>query len=285
MTSRWIGAPALTCALALQACAALHGGQGAGLEASLAEAEIGFAAREDAVGLAATCEQLQGLAQGAEPEPRVLGLLARCRYAQAYLHGDAGEAAARLYEAGREAGWRCLELDPSVQGVLASTGGRMGAAVAARIGADPGDCLIWTVANWSRWLVLRDPAAVGIDLLPLGSLADRAVELSPGSAQALGLAGLAKSLAPRALAAGEPEAESFFLAAIARDPGDLSLRADLAEHVYAPRGDRTRLEATLADLLALPAECSARWAPENRRAQERARALLGPDTTTPGRPR
>jgi len=243
--------------------------------------------RADPEQLQLAMEQLQELKLEAGDDPRLLARLARGYHAQAYGHERSVERATVLYEAGREAAWQCLYQDPAFSGVVGSLGGRIGPAAAARIGADQLDCLLSLVANWTRWLQLRDPGAYGIDLVPLLVLADRGVELAGEDRRgaALHYAALGRALKPLPLGPDLDRAEELLLQATMLDPENLSLRVDLAEHVYLARDDRERAAAELAEAMARDVLATGqRWGLENSRAQERARALLEADEEEPGHP-
>lgn len=263
-------------ALAMVSCAHLGFGRGReSLDQRLVLIDGLIHERDDPDKLDEALVAIDALALELGDDPRLLSRLAHVHYARAYGHPDPARPPVRVYEAGREAAWRCLYQDPAFEGVLSSTGGRINGAAAGRIEEERASCLLWLVANWSRWLALRDPGGLAIDLEPLQVLSDRAVELSAGRrrAQALGSAGLSRALAPAALGPDLDESRRLFGRAIQQDPDNLSLRVDLAEYVFAPLEDELRFEQTLRGVLeAVPAE--GLWVLENRRARERAEALL-----------
>jgi hypothetical protein len=209
-------------------------------------------------------------------DPRLLFRRARARYAQAYGEMSESPPPLRLYEDGRETAWRCIYQDPSFEGALYSTGGQIGAAVAERLGEEHELCTLWLVANWTRWLALRDPGGLAIDLQPLQILADRVVEISQGSrrAQALGFAGVSRALAPKAFGPDLEEAKGLLLRAIEQEPDNLTFQVDLAEYVYGPLEDTARYREVLEGVLGTPEGTGGDWVLENRRAHRRARTLL-----------
>lgn len=269
-----------------------HLGVGAGgddVKTRIAEVDALLRLRQDPQKLDEAEQAIGDLMLDLGDDPRLLSRLAMVHYARAYGHDAPQPPPLRIYEAGREAAWRCLYQDPSFQGVLSSTGGRIGVAAAARIGEDQTDCLLWLVANWSRWLALRDPAGVAIDLQSLQVLADRAVDLTAGyrRAMALDLAGMSRAMAPLAFGPDMDEAHSLFQRAIQHDPDNLSIQVDLAEFVYGPLEDERRFRDTLQAVLDASPQ-SGRWQLENQRALQRAEALLvtarRPNATTPDQP-
>jgi hypothetical protein len=132
------------------------------------------------------------------------------------------------------------------------------------------------VANWSRWLLAKDPAAHAIDLKPLSLLAERAAALTEGplAGQAQGYVALVHTLPPRPFGPDLVAAEQTFERAILADPGNQSLRVDLAERVYRERDDDARFASTLERVIGTPPEADDPWALENARARARAQALL-----------
>jgi len=208
-------------------------------------------------------------------DPRLLARLSMAQHAQAYAVAAEGGEPVRLFEAGRETAWRCLYQEPAFEGVLSAAGGHIGPAAAQRIDEAHGRCLLWLVANWTRWLALRDPAGFAIDLEPLRVLADRAVELNSGPrrAQALGLAGVSRALAPAAMNPDLGEARALLLRGVEQDPTNLSLLVDLVEYVYGPLEDRVSQREILDRVLAADPREGGRWQHENLQAQLRARAL------------
>jgi hypothetical protein len=254
------------------------------LEEGLARVDDGIAARADRAALDEACGLLDMLSLDAD-DPRLLARQAQCDYALAYGYPEEAPSPSARYLEGREHAWRCLTREPAFAGVLTTTGGRMTVAAAARIGPGQADCLRWLVATWARWLALEDPAACGIDLEPLGLLAVRSVELSGGSerGEALGAAALVSSLTPLPLGPDLEGAAERFHEAIGINPDDLTLRVDLAERVYRPLGDLERFRATLGVVAVSAPREDDPWALENRRARERARALLEADAPAPDR--
>jgi tetratricopeptide (TPR) repeat protein len=246
------------------------------VDARLAQVDALLHQREDSEKLDQALLLLDELMLELGDEPQLLARLSLAYYARGYGHAAEEPPPLRYFEAGREAAWRCIYQDPAFEGVLTSTGGVIGAPAAARIDEDHGRCLVWLVANWTRWLALRDPAGFAIDLQPLQVLSDRAVELTAGGrrATALGMAGMSRALAPAAFGPDLDQARSYFLRAIEQDPDNLSLRVDLAEYVYAPLEDDVSFCDTLEQVLAIAPETGGRWLLENRRAHTRAHALL-----------
>lgn len=268
-------------------CAHLFGrARGEDPELRLMEADRLLEQRHHRDSLERARDVLDELALDMDLDPRLLSRIAMAHYALAYGYQPDEPPTLRVYEAGRETAWRCVYQDPAFEGVLSSLGGRVKPAVAARIQPERADCLLWLVANWSRWLALRGAAGFAIDLEPLGVLASRAMELHEGDAhaQALGLAGLVRSLEPLAAPAALEEAEALFERAIDEDPDNASLRVDLAEYVYLPREDQARFEEQLRWVIDMPHPTASPWALENLRAQSRARSLLHPDVDTPDQP-
>jgi tetratricopeptide (TPR) repeat protein len=219
---------------------------------------------------------LDELALDMGEDPRLLSRRARARYAQGYGYPGEDPPPLRLFEDGRETAWRCIYQDPSFEGALYSTGGQIGTAVAERIGEEHELCALWLVANWCRWLALRDPAGLAIDLQPLQILADRTVEISQAGrrAQALGFAGVSRALTPSAFAPDLDEARGLLLRAIEQEPDNLTFQVDLAQYVYGPLEDGVRYREVLEGVLSTPVETGGRFTLENRRAHQRARALL-----------
>lgn len=269
---------AILTGLLLAACGHLdRRSRGPGFDERLAQVDELLRQREEVAKLDQALALIDELMLDMGDDPRLLYRLSMARYAQGYGFAADEPPPLRLYEAGRETAWRCLYQDPAFEGVLTSTGGHIGPAAADRIGEEQARCLLWLVANWTRWLALRDPAGLAIDLQPLQVLADRAVELGTGGrrAQALGLAGLSRALAPTALGPDLEEARKLMLRAVEQDPHNLSLRVDLAEYVYGPLEDRVSYRESLEAALAISPDTGGRWVLENQRAHERARALLG----------
>lgn len=260
-------------------CGHLGRGGGDDAESRLAHVDALLHHREDAEQLDEALVALDELMFELGDDPQLLARLSLAHYARGYGHAASEPPPLRYFEAGREAAWRCIYQDPAFQGVLTSTGGVIGPPAAARISEEHSRCLVWLVANWSRWLALRDPAGFAIDLQPLQVLSDRAVEISAGSrrATALGMAAMSRALAPEAFGPDPDEARALFLRAIELDPGNLSLQVDLAQYVYGPLEDEISFRATLEEVLATPEETGGRWLLENRRAHARAQALLSSD--------
>jgi hypothetical protein len=269
------------CLLALGPLSCGHLGRGGGddSEARLAQVDALLHHREDPAQLDEALVALDELMFELGDDPQLLARLSLAHYARGYGHAEPEPPPLRYFEAGREAAWRCIYQDPSFQGVLTSTGGVIGPPAAARIGEEHSRCLVWLVANWSRWLASRDPAGFAIDLQPLQVLSDRAVEISTGSrrATALGTAAMSRALAPEAFGPDPEQARVLFLRAIEIDPGNLSLQVDLAQYVYGPLDDEISFRSTLEGVLATPPETGGRWLLENRRAHARAQALLSPE--------
>jgi tetratricopeptide (TPR) repeat protein len=274
------------------ACCAHFGERGGreGFDERLARVDDHLRAREQPGHLDEALVILEELRLDVGDHPELLWRIARVRYAQAYGAVDPDADPLRLYEAGRETAWRCIYQDPAFQGVLGSTGGRIGPAAVERITEEHESCLLWLVANWSRWLALRGPAAFALDLEPLQLLADRAVELHAGRrrALALGFAGMGRALAPVELTPDLDAAGGMLKRAIQQDPENASLRVDLAEYVYGPLEDRERFQQTLDEVLASTPVEGEHWLLENNHARARARLLLSsqsaPDVDTPGQP-
>jgi len=251
-------------------------GQGLQPEERLAQVDALLSQRQDPDQLEQALIVIDEALLDIGDDPRLLARLALAHHAQGYGHAGAEPPPVRLFEAGREVAWRCIYEDPAFAGVLTSTGGQINAEAAQRIGDDHGRCLLWLVANWTRWLSLRDPAGLAIDLQPLQVLADRAVELNTGHrrAQALGLAGLSRALAPPSMSPDLEQARGLMLRAVDQDPDNLSLRVDLAQYVYGAVDDRVSFRETLQAVLDIPVETGDRWTLENKRAHQRARELL-----------
>ncbi len=263
--------------LACGGCARLERrSRGPSFEDRLAQVDALLFLRADPARLEEALVQLDELMLDMGDDPRLLSRLAMAQHALAYGHAVAEPPPLRLFEAGRETAWRCIYQDPAFEGVLTSTGGLISPAAAARIGDEHARCLLWLVANWTRWLAIRDPAGFAIDLRPVQVLADRAVELTAGDrrAQALGLAGLSRALVPEAYGPDLNQARGFMLRAIEQGPDNLTLSVDLAEYVYGPLDDRASFRDTLERVLATPPEAGGRWQLENHRAHLRAQALL-----------
>ncbi len=270
-------------------CSCAHlfgGGRTDDPEELLGEVDRLLGKRHERANLDRAMDLLGELSLDMGDDPRLLSRTARAQHALAYGFQPEEPPPLRIYEAGREVAWRCLYQDPAFEGVLSSFGGRIQPVAVARIQEDRAGCLFWLVANWTRWLALRGPAGFGIDLEPLGVLAERAVTLETGEnhPQALGYSGLAMALEPMATVESLNEAEDLFIEAIRLDPDNLGLRVDLAEYVYARREDALRFGEQLEEVLASPVPSTSRWALENRRAQTRARSLLDLDVDTPDQP-
>ncbi len=264
--------------LAIAACGILRpAGKNDPLRALVAEGDVLYHQRASQDQLEAALERYKALACDYEDPVLVTARIARAHYSLAYGYQQGKEALGR-YETGREAAWRCLAQDAGFAGVVAARGGKVGRTVANRVGPERLDCLLWLVGNWSRWLELRDTAAASLDLEPLLYLSDRALELADGEQRGLALhfAGLTHALAPKPLNPDLVRAEELLLQANAQDPQHMTVLVDLAQLVYLRQDEAPRAAAILERVLNEPAPRPGdKWELENKRAQERARQLLG----------
>lgn len=229
--------------------------------------------RHDREALLEAIDLLRSLARIRPGDPEILGALSLSLYALGY--GYPSPETATLYAEGREVGWQCLLADPAFAGVLDSRGGAVTRVAARRIPEARADCLLGLVQSWSRWVALSGPAAMSLDLAPLEVLAEQAIELAPEGERFLPRLVHARVLAlvPVVLEPDVAKARAAFDAACAAAPLYLTCPVDRAEYLLAPRGEAVELRDILHRVLEAHPE-GTRFALENRRAQERARALL-----------
>ena len=117
---------------------------------------------------------------------------------------------------------------------------------------------------------------MAIDLEMLGRMGKRAVELASEQAQAQAQAtlGLALALPPAPLSPDHEAATAAFTNALTKAPDRLTYAVDLAELVFSKTDSDTAVRELLDHVIAHPVVEGGRHELENRRARERARALL-----------
>jgi hypothetical protein len=140
--------------------------------------------------------------------------------------------------------------------------------------------MVYTTLAWARWVALRGPQAMALDLAPLKALAEGTLEVSgPGEAGKASHA-YALVLALDAANGNTPwsKAEEAFQTAISRSPEDFSRVVDWVEWVLLPTGQDDAARRVLREIAdAQPvARANAEQAgtPNDVRAFERAEALL-----------
>ena len=206
-------------------------------------------------------------------EPRILGKLAVAYTARAYGHpggGLDGFATARRY------GLACLRTDPSFDGLLQASGGAVTRRAVETLEAERVDCMTWTSLAWSRWMDERGVMGTSIDLPAVKALARRAVEVDPDydGGRPHAALGLALSLAPKPLKPNLKRARKSFNKAIELTPTRLTLLVDLAQYVSAPEGNSEEWARLLNQVASSTVQDGDPDILENKRAIQRAEALL-----------
>lgn len=212
-------------------------------------------------------------------QPKILGKLSLAYAARAYGHpggGLDGFATARRY------GLACLRTDASFDGLLQASGGAVTRRAVETLQADRVDCLTWTSLAWARWMDDRGVMGTSIDLPAVRALARRAVEVDPGYDQGRPHAalGLALSLAPKPLGPKLKRARQAFNQAIELAPTRLTPVVDLAQYVSAPEGNLEEWSRLLNRVASSSVQEGDPDALENKRAIQRAEALLAAGLNT-----
>ena len=248
--------------------------QSSGLARDLAAADALFERRGEPDGSSAAIQALLDL-DGQHPDnPRVLWRLARAYTLQGYRSGPKQGKGDLL--TGREYALHCLALQPEFAGVVEGSGGMVTPEAVERLSEDDVGCLLWATLSWGRWLHWQGPAGAGIDLEVVESLGAQTRLLSgDGFARGRAAEGLAFSARPRLLGGTPQRARAAFEAAIALEPGRLTPQVDLALLVLFPAGDDQAARDRLREVADAVIPAGDADAPEDERAQARARSALG----------
>ena len=206
-------------------------------------------------------------------EKRILGRLARAYAARAYgfkSDGVDGFASARRF------GLECLRTDPSFDGLLQASGGAVTRRAVDVLEKEYVECLTWTSLAWSRWMDERGVMGTSIDLPAVKALARRAVEVDPDYDNGRPHAALALALAitPDELDPKLDRARKAFRRAMELAPERLTYVVDLAQYVSASQGKAEEWSSLLTQVASSRVQEGDVDALENRRAIQRARALL-----------
>lgn len=242
----------------------------------IARADAAFSRRADPQAMSRSIKNYLDIRAAFPEDPRALAALSRAYYAWAYGHEPVEPPALLLYEDGRESAWACLETVPSFKASLNRLDGRMIASVVRQIPESHASCLLYLLANWTRWVELRGPAAAALDGEALWFLAERSRELTQGREHALALyySGLSLSLRPPS---HEPDLEiaaRWFQEAIREDPGNRSIAVDYARGVLIQEGKIQEARDMLTDIRGETSGMSGEYALENERARLRTEKIL-----------
>ena len=206
-------------------------------------------------------------------EPKILGKLSLAYAARAYGQpggGLDGYATARRY------GLACLRTDAAFDGLLQASGGAVTQRAVEALQADRVGCMTWTSLAWARWMDQRGVMGTSIDLPAVKALARRAVEVDPtyDGGRPYAALGLALALAPKPLKPKLKKARQAFQKAIELSPTRMTPVVDLAEYVSAPEGKTEEWSRLLNRVRSTAVEEGDPDALENKRAIQRAEALL-----------
>ncbi len=261
----------------LQGCIIVHvSGENGQSHLDAARADALFSARTDPGALQEVIMIYKRYLALKPDDPVVRARLAQAYYSFAYGHNPEEPSALELYEAGRENAWTCLNQIPQFSAVMERDRGKISVEAAQLVTETHGDCLLWLVACWVRWVEIRGPSAVALDLLPLQVLAHRACEMNfpqfPG--EALHLLAMIQALTPELMEPNLIEPERLFQEAASLAPEDLSITADFADLVLVPQGRLPEAREALREMLEKEQSTEGSGMLENDRARMRARVIL-----------
>ena len=206
-------------------------------------------------------------------QSRMMGKLSRAYAARAYGHPDDGLDG---YSTAKRFGLDCLMSDPAFGGLVQSQSGMITSRAADTLKADMVECMTWTSMAWSRWMDERGVMGASIDLPSVKVLAQRAVEVDPkyDNGRPYAALGLALALPPKPLKPKLKKAREAFRQAIELAPSRLTYKVDLAQYVFAAQGKNAEWSRTLNTVVNAPPLENDPDLMENKRAIQRAQALL-----------
>ena len=204
---------------------------------------------------------------------KMMGKLSRAYAARAYGHPSDGIDG---YATAKRFGLDCLMTEPSFAGFVQAQGNMISRSAVETLNADMVECMTWTSLAWSRWMDERGVMGTSIDLPAVKVLALRAVELDPeyDGGRPYAALGLAQALPPKPLKPKLKKAAEAFRAAMELAPNRLTYRVDFAQYVLAPQGKQGAWAKELNRVVNASVAESDPDALENKRAIQRARALL-----------
>lgn len=233
-----------------------------------------WALRDDPVQVEKTIGLYEQALAGDPANPH---LLAHTAEAWSWLAGNRGQnekAAAADYAKALGYARRCLALNPAYQAQVQAGVPARSAVQALR--PEDAPCLFEAQAALSGWL---DTQSLG-KRIKQGATAKAwalaAAQLAPAHDRHEPLRVLGRYYAGLASYAGPDydKAADYFDLALVGSPGNLAIRVDRAETLWVARQDAVRFRDDLRKVLAADPAALPDRAPENRRAQARAQALL-----------
>jgi len=206
-------------------------------------------------------------------QAKMMGKLSRAYAARAYGHPDDGLDG---YATARRFGLDCLMSDPAFGGLVQAQSGTITKRAAETLKADMVECMAWTSIAWSRWMDQRGVMGTSIDLPSVKVLAQRAVEVDPkyDNGRPYAALGLALALPPKPLKPKLKKASEAFQQAIELAPTRLTYKVDWAQYVIAVQGKNAEWTRILNQVVNTPILDDDPDLMENRRAIQRAQALL-----------
>ena len=258
--------------------------RGAERRLALLEAEALFRQRADPNAFDEALRLYLSLTERGGGDPEVLGRLARAFTLRGYrVGGSAGHIDLRT---GRDYALQCLLATGEFASIVEAAGGVMTPEAAAVL-TDETFCLAWSTLPWARLLHEQGPAGSAIDLETLEAMGRRLGQLGGpefGAGRAFHVQGLTAALRPRAFGGDFSEAEALLRKAMVLSPARLTPSVDLAEYVLLPDGRASEASVLLQTVSDARPSPDSPDRPENDRAQQRARVLLG-SGRLPGKPR